>query len=337
MKTQLLTADPTPLPYYYPTTTCFVDDNAGFLEALLINLPANSPHLAFTSPTQALQEINQLNSKLNLMQRCFSYYGSGQVNVDITTLEQGIAHPNRFQDISVLVVDYAMPTLNGLELCQNLNAHDMGIVLLTGVAEESVAIEAFNAGLIHRYLRKSKIRDFSEILDVIEQMQKAYFYNASRLLFASLDADPTHFRNQQRFKKYFGDICSQYNIVEYYYVNNPNGYLLLDSEGKAIRLIVLTPEELTAQIRFAKQHQAPIDVLHPMVQGKVIGYFFEEPRDYGFESFPWADMLTSATQLKAQSHMEPDLIVGIHQQPPLDIEFDAKQASFGQYINQQTM
>ena len=74
-----------------------------------------------------------------------------------------------------------------------------------------------------------------------------------------------------------------------------------------------------------------------MSQGQIIGYFFEQPQDYGFESFPWADMLIRATKLNAQSQIESDLLVGIHQQPPLDIEFDAKKASFGTYLTQQSI
>ena len=54
----------------------------------------------------------------------------------------------RFAMKTVVVVDYSMPNMNGLEVCKALEDLPLKFIMLTGKAEPETAIEAFNDGLI---------------------------------------------------------------------------------------------------------------------------------------------------------------------------------------------
>ena len=128
-------------PYYHPTTVCFVDDNYSFLRSIGMDLPDDWPYISFLQPEDALAVINQPEPTPPLAERCFSMDNSDPsaplIHMDLPALEQEIKLVDRFRRVSVLLVDYAMPTMNGLEFCEQVANQDIKKALLTGVAAVS--------------------------------------------------------------------------------------------------------------------------------------------------------------------------------------------------------
>jgi adenylate cyclase len=67
----------------------------------------------------------------------------------------GLAHMSRHR-VDVLVCDYEMPVMTGLEMLQKVRERhpDVVRVLLTGHADLHLALRALNEGLAHRFLAK---------------------------------------------------------------------------------------------------------------------------------------------------------------------------------------
>ena len=68
-----------------------------------------------------------------------------------------IYNKERFGETSVVVVDFAMPQMNGEEFCRKLGqlkGNSVKIIMLTGEADEEMAVRLFNAGVIDKFLRK---------------------------------------------------------------------------------------------------------------------------------------------------------------------------------------
>ena len=161
-------------PYFHPTTIVAVDDNQRFLESIAVGLPDDIRFFAFLSAEEALEQINQPHPSMSLADRCFTKHGM-TVNLDLNVIEQEIKHIDRFERVSVVLVDYAMPTMNGLEFCARVNDPDVKRILLTGVADEKTAVHAFNEGLIDLYLPKKDLNSYEGVIPYIESLQEAYF------------------------------------------------------------------------------------------------------------------------------------------------------------------
>lgn len=63
-------------------------------------------------------------------------------------------HTERFGLTRVCVFDYAMLGMDGLQALGELTDHQGGRILLTGQADEHVAVSAFNRGLINQFIAK---------------------------------------------------------------------------------------------------------------------------------------------------------------------------------------
>ena len=116
-------------PYYHPTTICIVDDNEPFLASLELELPGEWACVTFSDPEEALEFLHQPITLAPLMDRCFSLQlqsGQAVIRLDLGMIEQEISHVDRFRRNSVLVIDYAMPSLNGMQFCEALQ--DRGIL-----------------------------------------------------------------------------------------------------------------------------------------------------------------------------------------------------------------
>ncbi len=64
------------------------------------------------------------------------------------------SQPQRYALTNVLVVDYSMPAMTGLDVLKALPQWPAQRVLLTGQADESMAVKAFNQRLINQFIPK---------------------------------------------------------------------------------------------------------------------------------------------------------------------------------------
>jgi CheY-like chemotaxis protein len=176
---------------FHPISVLFVDDNASFVSAIEHALTDQGKILISTDPTQAIQMIKQSeatmhNTVAHVMEHIEAEKSSDfTVNLLIDHIHHAIYNPNRRQTIAVIFVDYLMPQMNGIEFCKTLKkiipALNPEYVMLTAEADEQLAVEAFNAGWINKFLVKSADRGFNQkILDLIETSKQHYFHHLSQ-------------------------------------------------------------------------------------------------------------------------------------------------------------
>jgi len=322
-------------PYYHPTTICFIDDNASFLRALSIDLPDDYLFISYLHPDEAIAAINTPDPLPPLVDRCFSLDNSDPstpiIRLDLSVLENEIKLIERFRRLSVLMIDYAMPVFDGLELCAEIKDKTLKKALLTGVAEEKTAVAAFNQGLIDSYIPKRLITDGNKIIPYAEALKKAYFDQYSARLSSNLALNPPGFMTEERVAEYFHSVIEAQHIVEYYLVSEPYGYLMLRANGSMLRLVFYSESERREQITTAQAHQAPAHIMQQLTSGQSIGFLHERPEDYlGFEAYPWDDAMLPATVIQG----EQTWYAGIAANPPADIDFDPKASSYDQYLAQ---
>ena len=296
-------------------------------------MPDEWSMISYLKPEEALEAINQPDPLPPLVDRCFTMDSSNPnepvIHLSISALEQEIKLVERFMRVSVLMVDYAMPTLNGLEFCERVANRDIKIALLTGVADEKTAVAAFNQGIIDRYIPKGVLAATRNIIPHIQTLQTAYFEQYSARLSSNLALNPPAFMTDAILRPHFDNIISQFNIVEYYLTGEPYGYLMLTADGTMVRLVVLSQRELDRQIALAQQYRAPEKMINKMRDGKLIGYLYEHPGDYlGHEAYPWDEVLIGANRVEG----DQTWYLGVAENPPADIDFQANLSSYNSFL-----
>lgn len=324
------------LPYYYPTTIVLVDDNQRFLENFTLHLDENLAYICFSSAKQALSLINTQTTKVHLDQRCVSYYRDAQdssdedvLRLDLTLIEREISNPGRFKDISVVIVDYDMPEMTGLRFCQQIQDPRIKKVLLTGVADEKIAVQAFNEGLIDRFLMKSDPGITQKINQIIYDSQGKYFTEVSSLIQSTLALKSPDFLYDEAFVEYFFALKKQYSVVEYYYVEDPSGFLLVSDQGELRRLIVYSESEMQKMAFGLRRFDPPSDFLRAVSSGKAVPWLWEAPEDVSpSEDFVWDDYLHPAVRVQGRQPW----LCAVVDNPPADIEYDRETSSFNAYL-----
>ncbi len=322
-------------PYFFPTTVLFVDDNAGFLRGLELKLPQELAYVLYESPRSALERIDARPALPPLYQRCFSYYqqfargaGDGQrlIHLDLSLIEREIANPVRFTEISTVFVDYDMPSMDGLEFCERISSPHIRKVMLTGVADEKVAVKAFNDGLIDRFINKSDPDAIDNIHAALIDMQRAYFRDISEMLRSSLTLESPGFLADAEFAAFFEQLRREQRFVEYYVVDDPPGLLMLRDTGEIARLVVLSDDQVAAAAVAAADSGAPQEVVEALATGRQIGWFYEPIDTFlGAEPYHWQDYLHPAARAGRWHY-------ALVEDPPVDIDFEPASSCYRAYL-----
>lgn len=267
-------------PFFFPTTVAFVDDNADFLSNLSLQLNANLAFRLFNSPCDALLMLNgsvaptPLSHLFSLHQGCeHDQLGHHVINVSLDRVHREVHNEQRFEQISVVVVDYDMPEMNGLDFCRGLKNPYLKKVLLTGEADEELAVKAFNEGVIDRFIRKQHPNAIDQLNRAIYEMQQAYFGQIEKMLSDALAVGTHTFLKDEKFALRFSTIKTELNIVEHYLVCEPDGLLMLDAQGTGYLLMVRSAERYRADYEIAYDQNAPLEILNALRRGIALPYF----------------------------------------------------------------
>ena len=321
-------------PYFHPTTVVLVDDNESFLRSLTLDMPASLACHGFTHPEDALEFLNAPIDLPPLVDRCFSLARNDDsqavIHLDLSLIEQEINHLQRFRRVSVVLIDYAMPYVDGLQLCARMNDPYARRAMLTGVADEKQAVEAFNAGLIHRFIPKHRATAVETLVAFVAELEREYFHQYLERLRTALAIDPPGFLIDPSVAIQMRRLMQEERIAEYYLVNDPPGFLMLRANGTVLRLVLLDPRARQRQIDFVRRYGAPADIRRGIEQGHLVGLFGgDSPEDYfGDESYPWAEKVAEATEVQGNVPWLQALV----RDAVTDVDFDPGRSSYDAYL-----
>lgn len=323
---------------YFPSTVLFVDDSRDFLLNFVLQLDDELSYQIFDSPHKALESINLAHSELDkLKDRCLSEYTEAEhcpltnytVNLNLSALHGEIYNRQRFSEISCVVVDYAMPGMNGLEFCEKLKDIPIKKILLTGQADEKIAIKAFNDGLIDKYIKKSSDNISQLISKTIASLQSEYFVLMSETLTCMLSVSSPNCLKDKAFVDFFRQVLKQKKIVEYYLTDNSGSFLMLDADGKMHALILKNQQDLKTHYDLGRDNGANKEVLDSLQEGSKIPAFTRDVNYYEPWS-EWSSYLLPAKELLGRETYYYSLVEG---KPLLDIR-EENVYSYTQYLEE---
>ena len=324
------------LPFYHPSTVLLIDDNQRFLENFSLQLDQDLAVLFDHSARRGLQLLENNSGRPSLDQRCFSWQQGQKPNgdflfrLDIALIEKEISNADRFGEVSVVIVDYDMPEMSGLDFCKQISGQRIKKILLTGVGDEKIAVQAFNEGIIDRFLLKSDPEIENRNNQTIYELQQQYVNEVSRLVQGGLALKSPEFLIDPEFSDHFFMLMKEHNIVEYYYVEDPEGFLLVSDEGDLKRLLVYSEESLQRALFNIRQLQPPPDIIKSISSGRLLPWIWAAPDEFDEEDpFDWHDFLHPSKKIEGRRTWHVSLAAN----PPADIEFDSRTASYSAYLD----
>jgi CheY-like chemotaxis protein len=295
-------------PFHFPTTTVFVDDSRPFLENLSLQLDPDAAFVLYDSPAKALDAINSHNQGISFAQECFSRYPYREefssnncvIDIDIDKIHHEVYNRNRFGQSSVIVVDYVMPEMSGLEFCRSIQPTGIKKILLTGKADEKLAIRAFNEGLIERFITKNDSAALATLNRMIVELQNEYFTEIGAPLVNMFAAGIYGFLRDPEFATVFEKIRIERGIVEHYLCCNPEGILMVNAAGAVSLLIVCIEDDMQANYEISMDQGAPQGLLDALSSRKFIPYFWETHGHYDSILTHWQSLLHPAQEVDGQ-------------------------------------
>lgn len=295
-------------PFYFPTTVTFVDDSAAFLSNLCLQLEPNLAFRLFSSSREALRFVNERHRPGAPEEQIFTPYrdrtdedeAQQVIAMSVDTVRNQVFDNDRFQATSVVVVDYDMPGLNGLEFCRRITDPAVRKIMLTGKANEHIAVESFNEGIIHRFIRKQDASAISALNRAVRDMQHAYFDNRCQSILDTLVTSEYTFLRDEALVARVRELFDSLGIVEHYLSYSPNGLLMLDGTGKSYLLIVHTNETLQGVREIASVQGAPAGFFDALDSGGSLPYFWQTSGYFPADGIAWESCMHPATQFAGQ-------------------------------------
>ena len=222
--------------YRRPGGVVFLDDDPTYLEMLAEVMPEHWPVRLFTRPADCINFLQQQPPELEadswrhkeIVDRWHN--GQGLIN----QILQYWRHSGswRFGLTQVCVVDYSMPSMNGLEVLKELSNWPGARVLLTGRADEQIAVQAFNEALIEQYVPKQSNEISRRLSDSIQRLLDEPWGQKGQAWRASLSRQQMAVVMAPAVARQLNAMAAAHQWIEHVVIGDPFGVLALDEAGQ---------------------------------------------------------------------------------------------------------
>jgi DNA-binding NarL/FixJ family response regulator len=286
--------------FYHPTAIIFVDDQELFIHSTLAIVDNLSDCRSFIDPKEALKYVQSTNPGAYITENFSNHKQENEILITQKELTKYLSSLERFLCETTLLIDYAMPKLNGLEFCENIENKAFKKIMLTGEAGPNIGIKALNRHLIDRFIYKNSPKVFEEVNQALLELRKEFFEEKYKDL---LRRKLPGFLSSQAFGDFFMQIFHKFKGVEYYLINTLGDFLIIDAQGHATWVSVRDrdSQEFIKKFVEAAFEKKPSDDLSFAVEHlKSNDYLLI----YGFGTFEKAfkDLILPATPINFERH-----------------------------------
>lgn len=274
----------------FPTRIALIDDEQSFLDSMRLHLGHQNALKTFRDPEKALKFFTESHKPDTfwerwILQRPSDHY-IRDFDIDVRKIREEMYNNDRFYEISVIVIDYAMPAVNGLEFCKAIEKMPYKRILLTGEADAVVAVKAFNEGLIHRFIRKDDPNYLQQLHEAIVDLEGEYFQDLSESVITRLVNNPSFLPyglKDPAFVDYFNHIISLYRPAEFYLTGSTASYVFLSFDGKPSWLAVKDESEMQSHTELAETADEPSSsfTVNALRNREAVPYFYNEDDGIG--------------------------------------------------------
>jgi len=243
---------------YYSGTIIWVDDDELFLRVVSQFFNEHFRISTFNSPEATIDffcnytsYLHNMNLSQGLTNSCdCSQDNAKSIYSNLEKIKKICHDQKRLSEIAIIIVDYNMPKINGIDLCRKLPSN-IKKILLTGDTDTQKALSAQKEGIIDAFLLKDSSTIVSDLNNKIKSLSTEYFYETTKLLVDNLEIHNRSILFEPVFIKFFNDICSANEIKEFYLLDKNGNFLLKDKNNKQYYMIAHTDKTLN---RFIELH-----------------------------------------------------------------------------------
>lgn len=245
----------------FPTTVLVIDDSKHFLKTLLPNLDKkyNSYDL-YISPHNALDYLEKEYIPSPFINKFITEidnegFQHRALNINLYELPNEVYDNDRFSQVSTIIVDYDMPGIGGLELCARVKTPLIQKILLTGAADDHLAVQAFNQGLIQQFISKADENMPKKLNRAVLEAQNKYFVTSVEEINNLIMKSSPHSSalKEQSFSTLFNSLVHRYDIVEHYLFEDYGSFLMIDSNGKPYGLFIYPEQDINDMAEEAEE------------------------------------------------------------------------------------
>lgn len=282
--------------FFFKTEIVLTDDNENFLTALNHKLSNKYRLNPFQDPHKALNYIisnyenNQITNPSNFILETKNEEDDDNYFVEFSKIKSLADNPQKNKVISVVIVDYSMPLMNGIEFCEKISHLPILKIMLTGHADFDIAINAFNRGIIDRYLLKDSKNMLSNITESIEIMQRSFFEKQSLPLLSCLSANKNTLVGSLEYNNHVKEIVKNLKAIEYYILDTFGSCLIISEEKQNYFFMILINTQLEELIDIAKSSNVAPFLLEKIINKTHAPIFLKE-EDYKVPALNWENLL----------------------------------------------
>ncbi len=214
----------------------FIDDDIKFLEGVMLYVSAAfapTYHLRTTSlDTLLTQSAERLQEEQAQLLEITSAQASDQSAVQLALAF--FADPQRFDTTTVLLADYAMPVEDGVSVCHRHGVLGLQRVLLTGIADDTRAIAAFNARSIEMFIPKKTPALLTALRDAMQAQMCESACRRGAVLGQALTASMRSLLHERQAAKALHELLTELGVIEFMVLGAPQGLVAVTEKGMAL-------------------------------------------------------------------------------------------------------
>ena len=239
--------------FHRPGAVVFLDDDPDYLEMLALVLPRHWHVELFLRPVECINYLQQeppfWEADAWNQQELIDTWRNGKPLIP-QILGYWSKYSERFALTRVCVVDYSMPGMDGLQALGELVDWPGSRVLLTGQADEQVAVRAFNRGLIDQFIPKQTADISRHLVDAVEHLLHTPNARHAQTWRATLGPAQNALLRLPAVGRDLTAFAASH-WVEHVVIGAPFGVLGMDASGNVGWLQLETPEGLEALAELA--------------------------------------------------------------------------------------
>lgn len=247
-------------PVLYPVSVMFLDDSSDFLHALRGAFPDERLNRFFTQPQAALDFLSLRDAGMPHERDADADYFDVERKGGNAIGRDALSDPTRFDQVAAVVVDYEMPEADGIQFLSSIRDAGCARILLTGVAGDHEAVDAFNAGLIDFYLKKTDVDMPRKLATVLEGAKRRHCATKGHI---SLHGAGSTYRDP-RVAKLIDEVARREDIVEYYWRPEQDAVLMFDSAGAPSVFLAWNDEDWSFQCDIVTDEGGPAELRRGM-------------------------------------------------------------------------
>jgi len=213
-----------------------LDDDASYLEMLAMVLPPRWHVRLFLRPHDCVEALSpdtaQWEEDTWAQQEVVNRWRSGHALIPLILDYWSRSSERRHALTKVCVFDFSMPGMDGLQALAALSGWPGSRVLLTGQADEQVAVRAFNRGLIDQFIPKQMPQVSRRLIETLDHLMRTANPSQVQIWRATLSPGQEALLRQSGVREDLQTFAAEH-WAEYMVIGEPFGVLGLDRQGRA--------------------------------------------------------------------------------------------------------